>query len=185
MRRVADVVSPLLLVVLLAVLELLMGRAMTYTHGPMRIWSGRVRSDENSQQISDPYTFTHLIHGAAFYGATWATMGGAPLVSRAIAAIAIESAWEAYENTDQVINRYRAETVSLGYYGDSVINSVCDVIACVLGFALAWKLPVRVTVAWVAAVEIILAVTIRDNLTLNILMLVHPIDAVKRWQFGG
>jgi hypothetical protein len=104
---------------------------------------------------------------------------------RAIVAIAAEAAWEVYENTDTVINRYRTATIALGYYGDSVINSVFDVVACGLGFVLAWKLPPRVTVAGVIVLEIALALTIRDNLALNIVMLLHPVDAIRRWQLGS
>ena len=166
-------------------LELAMGRAPAYRHGPVRLWSGEINSDENSQQVFDAYTFTHVVHGAAFYAAARLLLGRERIILRAIAAMGLEASWEVYENTDQVINRYRAETIALGYYGDSVLNSVFDILACALGFVLAWKLPTRATVAWVAATEIILAVLIRDNLTLNILMLVHPLDAIRRWQLGG
>jgi len=96
----------------------------------------------------------------------------------------LEAALEVYENTDQVINRYRAETISLGYYGDSIINSLADMLACAAGLVLAWRLPRRVTVAWIIAVELILAFWIRDNLTLNIIMLIHPVDAIRAWQMA-
>jgi len=182
--RAANALVVLAILLVTIALELAMGRAPTYRHGPVRLWSANIASDENSQQVSDPYTFTHVIHGAAFYGLTRMLPGQASLMTRAIVAIGVESAWETYENTDQVINRYRAETVSLGYYGDSVLNSVCDIVACGLGFLLAWKLPTRVTVAWVTAIEIALALTIRDNLTLNIVMLIYPLKAIKRWQLG-
>jgi hypothetical protein len=166
-----------------ALLELAMGRPLTYTKGPVRLWSGDIRSDQNSQQIADPYTVTHVVHGALFYGVTFALFR-APVGVRAIAATTIEAAWEAYENTDQVINRYRTETISLGYYGDSVINSVADMLACVAGFFLARRLPTMATVLWVLVAELILAFWIHDNLTLNILMLIHPIDAIRRWQMA-
>jgi hypothetical protein len=90
-----------------------------------------------------------------------------------------------YENTDAVINRYRTATIALGYYGDSVTNSIVDIVACLIGFILAHRLPWRWTVAWVVVTEIVLAITIRDNLTLNIVMLIRPIEAIKRWQLGG
>ena len=112
-------------------------------------------------------------------------MRGASLGTRAVAAIAIEAVWEAYENTDAVIERYRTETISLGYYGDSVINSLADIAACLFGFLLTWRLPRRVTVGWIVAVEVILALWIRDNLFLNILMLVRPLDVVRQWQMGA
>jgi hypothetical protein len=168
-----------------AVVEWQMGRPFTYRHGPVRLWSGHVQSDQNSQQIADPYTFTHLEHGAIFYGLTWLAMRGTSLATRAVTAIAIEAAWEGYENTDAVIERYRTETISLGYYGDSIVNSLADIGACLIGFLLAWRLPTRMTVAWVVAIEVILAFWIRDNLFLNILMLVRPLDAVRQWQVNA
>jgi hypothetical protein len=167
-----------------AIVEFRMGRPVKYRHGPIRLWSGDVHSDQNSQQIADPYTFTHFEHGAIFYGAT-SLLGIRSLGTRAIVAIAIEAVWEIYENTDQVIERYRTETISLGYYGDSIVNSTADIAACLFGFILAWRLPKAATVAWVVTVEVILALWIRDNLALNILMLLRPIDAVRRWQLGA
>jgi hypothetical protein len=183
--RAADATVAIGLVVVAAVLELGMGRPLTYKKGPVRFWVGDVNSDQNSQQLLDPYSFTHVTHGALFYGLTHAAMGPAAAGTRAAVAIALESAWEAYENTDTVINRYRAATVALGYYGDSVTNSISDIVSCLLGFVLAYRLPWRWTVAWVVATEIALAITIRDNLTLNIIMLIRPIEAIKQWQVGG
>jgi hypothetical protein len=144
-----------------------------------------VNSDQNSQQVTDPYTFSHVIHGALFYGLTHVAMPGASIGARVIVAIAIEGAWEAYENTDTVINRYRTETIALGYYGDTVLNSVSDIIACLLGFWLASRLRWWWTVSWVVATEILLAIAIRDNLTLNVIMLIRPIEAIRKWQMGG
>jgi len=181
----ADVVVLAAVVCLAGTLEILMGRPPTYRNGPMRFWSGNVASDQNSQQVTDPYSFTHVIHGAAFYGLTRLALPLAPVALRAVAAISLESAWEVYENTDAVISRYRSATVSLGYYGDSMVNSFGDVLACFFGFVLAWRLPTRVTVGWVVAVEVILLVWIRDNLTLNILMLLHPVEAIRVWQMHG
>jgi hypothetical protein len=179
-RRRAPAIG--LILVLAGGLELAMGRHAVYQHGPVRLWSGDIQSDQNSQQVADPYTFTHIEHGAIFYGLTRLALGPGALPLRLLVTVGLESAWEVYENTDTVINRYRAETISLGYYGDSILNSMADILACVLGFALARYLPTRVTIAWVLAVEVVLAIWIRDNLTLNILMLVYPLDAVRRWQ---
>jgi hypothetical protein len=148
------------------------------------VWSADINSAENSQQLFDPYTFTHVSHGVAFYGVTRLALGPQAVMLRALVATAAEAAWEVYENTDTVINRYRAATIALGYYGDSVINSIFDVLACAVGFALAWKLPPRVAVGGVIVLEIALALTIRDNLTLNIVMLLHPVQAIRRWQLG-
>ena len=166
-------------------LEQRMGRTPIYKNGPVRLWSGDITSDQNSQQIFDPYSFTHVIHGAAFYGLTRLIPATRALGPAVVAAVTLETAWEVYENTNQVINRYRAETVSLGYYGDSMLNSFCDIVACVIGLALAWRKRWWVTLSWVVVVEVILALWIRDNLTLNIIMLIHPIQAIKAWQMGA
>lgn len=179
-----DLLALVVLALLTGGLERAMGRPWTYRHGPVRLWSGNISSDQNSQQVSDPYTFTHITHGALFYGLTKVLLPSAALPTRLLATVALEGAWEAYENTDTVVNRYRAVTISLGYFGDSVLNSVCDIVACILGFWLTSRLPRRVTIAWVVAVEVVLAFWIRDNLTLNILMLVYPLDLVRSWQAG-
>ena len=180
-----DVVIAVAIVGITATLELAMGRSPVYRHGPVRLWVGDVNSDQNSQQVTDPYTFSHVIHGAIFYGLTHLAMGPASTGARVIVAVTIEGAWEAYENTDTVINRYRAATIALGYYGDSILNSMSDIVACLIGFVLASRLRWWWTVSWVVATEIALAIAIRDNLTLNILMLIHPFDAIRRWQLGG
>jgi len=173
------------IVVVGLLLEQQMGRTPFYKNGPVRLWSGDITSDQNSQQIFDPYSFTHVIHGAAFYGLTRLVPATRALGPAVVAAVTLETAWEVYENTNQVINRYRAETVSLGYYGDSMLNSFCDIVACVIGLALAWRKRWWVTLSWVVVVEVILALWIRDNLTLNIIMLIHPIQAIKAWQMGA
>jgi hypothetical protein len=180
-----DVAAALGIVCVTALLEVSMGRTLAYRNGPIRSWVSEVHSDENSQQISDWYTFSHVIHGAVFYGVTHLAMGPASLGLRAAVAVAIEAAWESYENTDTVINRYRAATIALGYYGDSVLNSMSDIVACMVGFLLASRLRWWWTVAWVVAAEVVVAMVIRDNLTLNIIMLVWPIEAIKRWQMGA
>jgi hypothetical protein len=180
-----DLAIGLAIIGVTALLEAAMGRSPVYTRGPVRLWVGNVNSDENSQQIADPYTLSHVIHGAAFYGLTHVTMGPASVGARLIVALTIEGAWEAYENTDTVINRYRAATIALGYYGDSILNSMADIVACLLGFLLASRFRWWWTVSWVVATEVLLAIAIRDNLTLNILMLVWPIDAIRKWQMGA
>jgi hypothetical protein len=181
----ADAAVVIALVVITATLEIGMGRSLAYARGPVRLWVGNVNSDQNSQQIFDPYTFTHVVHGALFYALTSVAMGPASIGARAVVALAIESAWEAYENTDTVINRYRAATIALGYYGDSVTNSVADILSCLIGFVLARRFAWWWTVSWVVVTEIALAIAIRDNLTLNIIMLIRPIEAIKQWQLGG
>jgi Protein of unknown function (DUF2585) len=167
-----------------ACLELASGRTPTYAHGPVRLWSGDIWSDENSQQIADPYLFTHLEHGAILYGLTRAVLGPGAVGLRAIVAVTLEAAWEVLENTDPIIDRYRAETISLDYYGDSVINSLFDILAALVGFLLAWRLPTRVTVGWIVVLELFLALWVRDNLVLNVVMLVHPTPAIRSWQLS-
>jgi Protein of unknown function (DUF2585) len=183
-RRRLDVAAAVLLTLLTGALERQMGRPLTYRNGPVRLWSGDISSDQNSQQVADPYTFTHITHGALFYGLTRLVLPGASAGPRFLLTVGLEGAWEAYENTRTVIERYRAVTISLGYYGDSVLNSVCDIVACMIGFWLTARLPRRVTIAWIVIVEVALAFWIRDNLTLNILMLIYPLDAIRTWQAG-
>jgi len=174
----------LALVALAATLLLGMGRVPTYRHGPFRFYAGNVHGDENSQQLTDPYTFTHVTHGILFYGILALTAGRTPLMLRALVAIAVEATWEVLENTDAVIRRYRAATIAQGYDGDSVVNSVGDIAAAVLGFALAALLPVPMTIALAIALEVILLVWIRDDLALNVLMLLWPLDGIRAWQNG-
>ena len=136
-----------------------MGRSLTYRNGPVRLWAGDVNSDQNSQQISDPYTFSHVIHGALFYGLTHAGHGPASLGCARLWPWRIEATWEVYENTDTVINRYRAATIALGYYGDSVTElDVPTFWRAARLRADASRLRWWWTVSWVVAMEIVLAV---------------------------
>ena len=162
-----------------------MGRNLSYKYGPIRLWSGNIWSNQNSQQISDPYTFTHFIHGAGFYAILKLIIPQTSLGTKMIIAVSLEAAWEIFENTDTVINRYREETLSLDYYGDSVINSVFDIIAATIGFLLTAKFSTRFTILWIIVIEILLLIFIRDNLTLNILMLIYPSQIIKNWQLEG
>lgn len=172
------------LVVLMAVVLLAMGRVPICACGTVRLWHGEVNSAENSQHIADWYTLSHVVHGLLFFGALRWLMPRHGLPARAVAATVVEAAWEIVENTPQVINRYREATMALGYAGDSVINSVSDVGAMLLGFALAARLPAWGSVGLVAVLELAALVAIRDNLSLNVLMLLWPLDAVRNWQAG-
>ena len=161
-----------------------LGRVPICTCGYVKLWHGVVLSAENSQHVADWYSFSHIIHGFALYGLLWLAARRWPVGLRFVAAALVEAVWETVENTSFVIDRYRAITISLDYYGDSILNSVSDTLFCAAGFALASRLPVAATAALAVAMEVGVAAVIRDNLPLNIIMLIYPLAAIKAWQEG-
>jgi hypothetical protein len=169
-----------------AVALYLMGHPLICKCGYVKLWHFDVMSAENSQHLIDWYTPSHIIHGFLFYWLFWLALRWVKLSfgTRLVLAVAIEASWEVVENTDFVINHYREMTISLDYYGDSVINSVSDILFMVLGFFLAARLPVWLTVVIAVALEVFIGAMIRDNLTLNVLMFLWPLDSILHWQQG-
>src|SRR3989338_588304 len=179
------VFAAIVLIIVFAAILLVMGQVPICKCGYVKIWHGVTFSSENSQHLSDWYSFSHIIHGFGFYLLLLYFGRRLPIGLRLVLALLLETSWEIFENTDFIINRYREVTISLDYYGDSVINSVFDVLFMVLGFFLARKLPIWAAVILIILMEVFVGWWIRDNLTLNIVMLLWPLDAIKTWQMGG
>ncbi len=184
-RRFPPLLWAFALTLLAAIILLAMGREPICKCGYVKLWHGQVVSSENSQHISDWYTFSHVIHGFIFYGLLHVIGPRWSFAAKLAAATAIEGAWEIFENTDMIINRYREATIALDYYGDSVLNSVADILWMMAGFYAASRLPVWGTVALAIVFELSVGYIIRDNLTLNIIMLLWPLDVIKTWQMGS
>jgi Protein of unknown function (DUF2585) len=183
-KRISPYYVVAAIIVLTAAYLVFIGREPICKCGYIKLWHGQVVSSENSQHISDWYTPSHIIHGFLFFGALWLVARRLALGWRLVIATVVECAWEIVENSAMIIERYRAVTISLDYYGDSVLNTVSDVLAMVIGFFLASRLPVWVTVAIALVFEATTILLIRDGLVLNVLMLVYPLDGVATWQAG-
>ena len=162
-----------------------MGREPICTCGTVRLWHGTVLSSENSQHLSDWYTPSHVLHGLVFYLVLRYVAPGWRTGARLVAATLVEATWEALENTDRMIERYREATIALDYYGDSIVNSMADIAFMAIGFAIAARAPVWLSVALFVAAALIVGAVIRDGLLLNLLMLVWPLEAVRAWQSGA
>lgn len=168
-----------------AALLLYMGQPFMYEGGYIKFWHGVVVSGENSQHLTDWYTLSHVIHGILFYAILSLLFPRMSVGLRLLLAIGIEISWELFENTDMIINRYREQALAQGYFGDSIVNSLGDVGAVIAGFCAAWRLPQWGSVALILALELVALYMIRDSLTLNIIQLIQPIDAIGSWQAGS
>ena len=164
---------------------LAMGRTPICTCGYVKLWHGEVISAENSQHLLDWYSPSHVLHGLLFYLALHYLAPRLAFGWRLVAAAAVEAAWEIVENTPWIISKYREDTIALDYFGDSVINSLSDMSMMVLGFMIASRAPVWVSVALFIAAEVIVGLIIRDGLILNIIMLLWPLEAIRQWQSAG
>lgn len=161
------------------------GRVVWCQIGDYLPWSWNIWSPHTSQHIIDPYSFTHVFHGVIEFWLIGLIFRKVPMAWRLLIAVMIESSWEILENSTYIIQRYRESTISLDYFGDSIINSISDILCCATGFVIAYKLRFWRSLALFVITEIILTVAIRDSLIINIVMLVYPIEAIKQWQIGG
>jgi hypothetical protein len=161
------------------------GRLWICSCGYVALWNGDINGAGNSQHLFDPYAFTHVLHGFIFIGLVQLLWPRWAEPSKIVGALSLEALWEVIENSRYIVERYRSETASLGYTGDSIVNSAGDLIACLVGVLIAKKLGAARTIALGLAIEIVLLIVVRDNLTLNIIMLLFPNDAIRAWQLGN
>ena len=182
-RRIA--IPAFLIVAAAATIELAMGRHLICTCGQIELWVGARDSSKTSQMLADWYSLSHIVHGLLFYAVLWLIARRWPVEGRFLTALLIEAAWEVTENSPFVVDRYRTATAALGYNGDSVINSMSDILMMCLGFIVARKLPLWASIILLFVLEIVPLFVIRDNLTLNVWMLLAPNDAIRAWQAAG
>jgi hypothetical protein len=184
MTRTRMTIFALAIVAAAAALLLAMGRPPICTCGTIELWVNQGDSPETSQMLADWYSPSHVIHGFLFYAFLWLVARPRPIEDRFLIALLAEITWEILENTDWAINRYREATIAIGYTGDSILNTVSDIGMMALGFWLARKLPVWVTVIAAIALELAALMAVRDNLTLNVWMFLFRTEAVRNWQAG-
>lgn len=187
-KSIADylpwLISAAVLVLMVIILHL-QGRTWWCKYGDYAIYIGDAwNSPHTSQHFLDPYTFTHILHGILFFWLASLIFYKLSPAWRFFISIFVESAWEVLENTNYIIEKYRENTASLDYFGDSIFNSIGDVLACAVGFIIAYKLGWRRSIVFFILVELILIFWIRDSLLINIIMLIHPLEAIKTWQMG-
>jgi Protein of unknown function (DUF2585) len=185
MKRVLPWLAIVLVLIGTVLLLRTQGRLWWCSCNYLLLWSGDPWSSDNSQHLLDPYSFTHLLHGFLLCGLLALAVPRLSVAWRLWLAVSIEAVWELIENSEFVIRRYRQETAALGYNGDTIANSLGDLLICGLGFLLAQQLGFRRAFALFVLTEVTLAILIRDNLTLNVVMLIYPIEAIKEWQAAG
>jgi len=178
---IVEYIALAIIVIVTALLLRYQGRIWICADGTIYPWISDAWSDQNSQHLTDPYSFSHLLHGILFFGMLYKLSDKLSWMWRFNIAVLIEALWELLENSSMVIDRYR-EAGALGYSGDSILNSMGDLMSCGFGFWVAYKLGFKKSVILFIVIELVLLFAIRDNLTLNIIMLIHPVEAIKEWQ---
>jgi len=177
--------AALAIVVATGICEWALGRLPFGPDGRPGLWTPDVWSPSCSQRIADAYSFSHIGHGIVFFAVLWLVARRLRVGTRYLIAVLLESGWELLENSPLIINRYREATIAVGYCGDSILNSMSDILMMSLGFFLAWKMRPWASLALLLVMEAGCALWVRDNLLLNVIMLIHPVDAIKVWQSGG
>lgn len=180
-RRCAVTIG--IITVLFVTILRLMGRSFLSSIG-FGLWTSEANASVTSQLLADPYSLSHVLHGFIFFWLLWLFFRYIPLCKRLVITVLAEVVWEILENSPVIINRYREATVSLGYTGDTILNSFGDLLSCILGFWLASRLPWKVTAFLAVVIELLMLWLFRDNLSLNVLMLFWPIQAIKQWQLS-
>lgn len=176
----------LLAILILATLFSLRGEGRRWwcAAGDLTPWTSDAWSQHTSQHLFDPYTFTHVLHGFILCGLLTWSLPHLAKRWRFTLAVVLEAFWEVFENTNYIIDRYRATTAAVGYEGDSVLNSLGDITACAVGFLIAMQIGLRRSIIVFVAVELMLLIWVRDSLVLNIILLLYPIESLKAWQAG-